>query len=129
MKYQINKTKIITLVTTTFLFIPYIASATVFENPVGSGSIEDFVKSIIGFLASIAPIVALLALVYGGIRLAGASAISESEVSRAKQIILYAIIGRHDVITSTGKQPEPHFPQLCCPCSGFNLCRLSQCLV
>lgn len=80
------------------LLIPGFASAlTQFENPLGTNdpttAITLLITAIITFFVGLAAIVALAALIYGGVRLILGAYISESEIAQAKHIILWAIIG------------------------------------
>lgn len=80
------------------LLLPVSALAQVFENPLGAGSNAEvaalaIIQNIINFFLKFVAIAALAAIIYGGARLIIGSATSESEVARAKQIILWAVIG------------------------------------
>lgn len=74
-------------------------SAGGFQPPIKADSIAAILTSGINFLTGIAALVALLALIWGGIRLVIAFG-DEKAVSEAKQIIKWSVIGLAVVILS-----------------------------
>lgn len=92
-------TSAILLVSVFALLVPSLATAAVFENPLGTGDtsakdiIKRTIKNTISFIIGLSAIVALTSLVYGGLRLILGASLSESEIARAKQIIFWSIIG------------------------------------
>lgn len=89
---------VILLIILAALLVPGFASAlTQFENPLGTNypdvAIKRILENIIGFILGLSALVALVTLVYGGLRLVLGASLSESEIARAKQMIFWAIIG------------------------------------
>jgi len=70
-----------------------------FDNPLGANNADpglliiDIISNTIAFLLTLSGVVALVVLVYAGLRLILGAAGSEAEVARAKTMILWAIIG------------------------------------
>ncbi len=75
------------------------AAQTEFVNPLNTGDakadkiIKDFITSLLSFILGLAGVTALVVIVYAGLRLVLGAALSEQEVARAKQMILWAVVG------------------------------------
>lgn len=70
-----------------------------FKNPIGTDSVVVLLSQIISWLIYMSAVLALFALVYGGIRLI-TSLSNESQVQSAKRIILWAIAGLVVILVS-----------------------------
>lgn len=101
--YRKAMSKIFTTITTILLLcslvVPSIALAATFNNPLRSDDPADFIGTVIDFLLGLVFVLALLALVVGGVRMV-ASFGNEQSVASAKKIILWAIVGLTVVIMS-----------------------------
>lgn len=93
----------IALLLTTSIVAPHIASAQAveegFENPLDTNDISGFIINVIDFLLGLVGLLALLAIIWGGIRLIAAFG-SEQQVTDAKKIIKWAIVGLTIVVLS-----------------------------
>lgn len=63
-----------------------------FCNPLGSGSLDLFIISVINFLLGLIGLLALLAIIVGGIRMIAAFG-NDQALASAKKIVLWAILG------------------------------------
>lgn len=87
------------------LALPIHAESPIFQNPLQQKNIEVSVGSlivrIIQFLLGLSAVIALLAVVIGGIRLTVGGFDNEQEAARAKKILTWAVVGFAITILST----------------------------
>ena len=74
------------------LLFPAIASAQVFDNPLGYSTIEEFLTGILSAVVIIAFPFVVLFLVYAGFLFVSAQG-NEEKLSTAKKVFLWTIIG------------------------------------
>jgi hypothetical protein len=90
--------RLIAFGTGALLIMPLIAegtavSGTTFSNPLGNTTVTDIIKNIILWMLGLAGFIALIALVFGGVRMIIGGLGSESELAQARRTIFWAIIG------------------------------------
>ncbi len=95
-----NKLRLAGATAILFLSIPTIIFAATFVRPLGNVSIGNIIVNIINWLLGLAVLLAMLALVIGGIRLIFGGFDNEAEAARAKKIIFWSLAGLAVVVLS-----------------------------